>query len=142
MRIGFTVALTIVWTMLTGCMSGTESIAADVSPEGWREPVELQYSNADTLTLKKIRLTLRHSATREMSGGRFLLETASPSGAVTRDTLWVRVLLKAQGNKLEEAWAPPMEVRFPEAGGYVFTVTPMAEMRGVWSVGIEFTKTR
>lgn len=135
-------AIAAMWAASTGCMSGTESLAADVRPEGWRESVELRYVNTDTLTVRELQLTFRHSSAHESPGGRYILRTASPSGAVTRDTLRVRVFLKAQGNKLEEAWTPPTNVRFTETGEYVFTVTPMQNTVGVWSVGMDISKTR
>ena len=119
------------------CMSGTESIVADVSPAGWSEPVEMQYSNTDTLTLKQLQLTLRHGETTGQATGRYVVETISPSGAAVRDTLTISILPDTQRNRLGEAWATIRGVRFAETGDYRFVVHPLRNTSGVWSVGID-----
>ena len=130
--IGFAVSVALV-----GCISGVESIAADVSPEGWNEPVELRHLNTDTLTIKQLHLTLRHSATIPASDGRYVVEALSPSGTGRRDTLTVTLSPDTQRKKLGEAAATPVNLRLSEAGQWRFVVTPMQNTTGVWSVGIE-----
>ncbi len=122
---------------LGGCMSGTESIVADVSPAGWSEPVEMQYSNTDTLTLKQLQLTLRHGETTGQATGRYVVETISPSGAAVRDTLTISILPDTQRNRLGGAWATIRGVRFAETGDYRFVIHPLRNTSGVWSVGID-----
>ncbi len=133
-----------VWVLAASCMapaaciSGTESIAADVSPEGWSEPVEMRYSNTDTLARKELGLALLHASVLAETGGRFVVEITSPTRNVTRDTLTVRILPVAGGNELMETRATPLEVCFSEEGDYLLTVTPLKRVYGVWSVGIDF----
>lgn len=122
---------------MTGCISGVESIAADVSPEGWSKPVGMLYSNTDTLTAKELQLTLRHSANYGSLDGRYVVKTASPSGVLRYDTLAIGSFQKTQGNKLAEARAQPVSVNLSEHGDYSFTVTPLQEVRNVWNVAIE-----
>ncbi len=124
---------------LASCVSGYEVVAADVPPAGWNEPVTLLYSNTDTLTLKDVSLTLRHSVEVSPSEGDFLVETVSPSKAGSYSTIRMKLDSPVSGNNLYETSVPLRGgVRLSETGDYVFTVTPLQDMRGVWSVAIDF----
>ncbi len=123
---------------LTGCISGTRAVVADVSPEGWRAPVELRYLNDDSLAARRFRLALRHSAEADSVTGRYLVEAISPSGIPARDTLTVSILFDAQRNRLGEARSSASEIEIAGAGEWLFAVTPLRPVPGVWSIGLEF----
>jgi hypothetical protein len=124
---------------VSGCVSGTESLAVDVSPEGWSSPVQMRYSNRDTLAAKELHLALRHAPVLEETSGEFAVRIASPLGNIACDTLAVSRLPLAGGNELGESQAAPQQVHFSELGDYLLTVTPLQETTGVWSVGVELT---
>ena len=126
----------------TGCLSSTQSAVADVSPEGWREPVEIDLKNTDTISVRELRLVLRHSATIGIVEGRYAVERLSPWGDISRDTLAIGIQPDTQRNRTGEAYSSPERVRLTEPGSYRFTVTPLREMHGIWSVGIELEQTK
>ncbi len=124
---------------LASCLSGYEVVAADVSPAGWSEPVTLLYSNTDTLTLKDVSLTLRHSVEVSPLESGFLIETVSPSKAGSYSNLRMKFSSPVSGNNLyETSVSLRTGMLFSESGDYVFTVTPMQEVSGVWSIAIDF----
>jgi hypothetical protein len=122
---------------LAGCISGQNSVAADVSPKGWSEPVEMRYVNNDTLGVKQLQLTLRHSANIQSSTGRHVIVTISPSGIATRDTLTINMLLNTRQNSLMEAHATGRRIWMTEPGEWRFVVTPLQNTVGVWSIGLD-----
>jgi hypothetical protein len=109
----------------------------DVSPKGWNEPVELQYFNTDTLAQKQIDLILRHDRVLEKSNGRYAVEIMSPYGDVLCDTLSINILPNAQRNRLGETNSLVKGIEFTKTGDYHFTVSPLQNTTGIWSVGIE-----
>ena len=140
-RGGYAVAVSVIaliYIALVGCISGTESVAADVSPEGWAEPVEMVYRNSDTLSVRKLHLALQYSATLEERAGRYAVEIVSPKGAQVRDTLTINLLPAMQGNDLKETAAHLFSARLAESGDYRLIVKPLQNVVGVWSVGIDF----
>lgn len=121
------------------CMSRHESASADVNPAGWRGPVVATYANTDTLSLRTAAIVLRHGPEAEPADGAYVVEAASPRGAKTRDTIKIALPSDPSGNDLQEVRIPfRTHVRFGEAGDYVFTFTPLQNVRGVWSVAIDF----
>jgi len=125
--------------VLAACAPRTsQSVAADVPPTGWTEPVEMRYENNDTVSISELRLSLRHSAAATRAEGRYVLWSVSPRGAVTSDTLAVVIAPDARtGNKLSETAAErPLTARLAEPGEWRLTVTPLQNTRGVWSVAI------
>lgn len=119
------------------CMSDSESMVADVSPEGWKEPVEMRYHNTDTLAVKELSLAIRHGAEAGDIDGRYIVETLSPWGKLSCDTLTINIVSDYERKKTGEASSAPAHITFSETGEYRFTVTPMQSYSGIWSVGIE-----
>lgn len=124
---------------LAGCMSGTQTVAADVSPEGWSEPVVLRHFNSDTLSAANLTLSLRHSAAVLPAAGSFIIERLSPWGEIRIDTMMVDIppIVSNTGRLHETTVAAGIQVPFAEAGEWRFTVTPLQTMQGIWSVAIE-----
>jgi hypothetical protein len=121
-----------------GCMSRFDSVAVDVPPSGWSEPVEMRYANHDTLTIRSLTVALRHATTITSSAGRYVMVSVSPSGAARRDTLAIPIVFDPRRNKTGEAVAErPLRRRLDESGEWLFVVTPMQRTEGVWSVGLE-----
>jgi hypothetical protein len=138
-------ALAMAMAVAAGCLSGTESLSADVSPAGWNAPATMRYDNTDTLAVKSLILTLRHDSSAPSSTGRYVVETASPSGASWRDTLTVGITLDPGRNRPGEACPADGRVirrRFDEPGLWHLTVAPLQNTVGVWSVGLDIKKIR
>jgi hypothetical protein len=128
---------------LAGCMSQSESMAVDIPPGGWSEPVEIRYSNRDTLSIRSLTVALRHSASIPSSAGRYVVVSISPSGSARRDTLAIPISFDPRRNRAGEAVAEsPLRRRLYEPGEWLFVVTPMQPIAGVWSVGLEIKNIR
>lgn len=98
----------------------------------------MRYGNDDTVSVRQLRLSLRHSAAATRTEGRYVLRSVSPRGSFTADTLAVSIAPDARtGNKLSETVAErPLAARLAEPGEWRFTITPLQNTRGVWSVAI------
>jgi hypothetical protein len=120
-----------------GCMSRLDSVVADVNPTGWGYPVPVVYANSDTLALKELALVVRYD--EAASAGEVVVEARSPAGATARDTIWLALTPDKTSNNIREARLPfRRKAVLGDGGEYLFIITPLAEMRGVWSVGIDF----
>jgi hypothetical protein len=129
--------------LTTGCMSRFDSVAVDVPPGGWSDPVEMWYSNSDTLAIRSLTLALRHSSSTDSSSGRYVVVSVSPSGTARRDTLSIDIAFDPAHNRQGEARAErPMRRRLDESGSWLFVVVPMQRTTGVWSVGMEIKNIR
>lgn len=125
------------------CISDWRIVSADVPPRGWSEPVVLRYVNADTVTLSRLTLSLYCAAGASPRENICLVEASTPSGAPECDTLRIGLPGPAalRGNNMHQIDIPfRSRVRFAETGEYSFTVTPLAEVRGVWSVSLSIDK--
>ncbi len=125
-----------------GCMSGVEAATGDVSPEGWSRRAELTYNNTDTLSLRNLELTLRHSVNVEPSEGMYVVGMIAPSGVVTETGVRMEVAEQTvHAGRLHETSVPIRSgVVLDEAGEWQITVTPLQNVRGVWSVSITLDK--
>lgn len=124
---------------LAACISGHDSVVADINPMGWGKPAELSYANKDTIEAREAALVLRYG--NDARSGNYIIEAQSPSGAKTRDTLAVTLTIERTSNNIHELNMPyRADIRLGEEGDYIFTIIPPAETKGIWSVGIDFKK--
>jgi hypothetical protein len=127
-------------TAFSSCLSGHETIAGDVSPERWDAPAMMRYENTDTLTVRRLTLSIRHAAEISPSEGIYVVGATSPSGIQARDTLHVRFSKPAEitpVNTLRETLTPfPGTTRMDESGEWTFSVTPLQPTRGVWGIAL------
>ncbi len=118
---------------LASCLSGYDVASTDVSPVDWSEPAEIRYTNRDTLSVRDLALVFRHNNFNQL-GGDFVVGVVSPTGVEVRED--VSVVLNAA---LRETRVPfRRRVMLSESGDYVFTITPLQSLCGVWSVALEF----
>jgi hypothetical protein len=121
------------------CMSDHDSVVAETNPTGWDMPVTMTYANVDTVSIKEAALLVRYD--NDVCAGEVVIEAHSPTGAAARDTIAVTLLSDQRSNNIRETRLPYRTgVVLGEAGEYRFTLIPLTEMRGVWSVGIDFEK--
>jgi hypothetical protein len=60
---------------------------------------------------------------------------------MARDTIELTLTPDKTSNNIQEARLPYRRgVVLGQEGEYLFRITPLAEIRGVWSVGIDFKK--
>jgi hypothetical protein len=137
-------ALATVWAALSGCMSGNNSVVTDVSPKGWNTPAEMVYSNRDTLSERMAVLFLRHD--QRTHEGKYAVEFRAPSGNIafcdtvsvgTPNTHNVSISIPPTIS-FSVKWPYRRRLRLTEEGDYRLTVTPLQNVRGIWSVGIVF----
>lgn len=121
------------------CVSGHDSVAADVNPAGWQGAAEMDYENADTLSFREAALILRYDC--GATAGTFIIEACAPSGAKARDSIGLELLPCTASNNLREIRLPYRDsVIFSEQGIYKFSIVPPEGTRGIWSAGIDLKK--
>jgi hypothetical protein len=126
---------------LISCLSGRESLAADVDPAGWDSEVKWLYDNRDTLTHKDISFSLRYNADAVASKGVYIIESITPSGGHIEDALHVTIDPQGDNNLHETSFVFRTNARFSEVGKYSFTIVPLQRTVGVWSVSMELKPT-
>jgi hypothetical protein len=128
--------------LATACISGYEILSADVSPTGWNEPVVMSYVNSDSLAVRGLIFSLRGTIEATPHEGVYVIGATSPSGAQFRDTLRVALAgfgTSAFNNNLRETRTPlHSQMRLDETGEWTVSVAPMQEVRGVWSIALNF----
>lgn len=122
---------------LASCISGHDSVVADVNPAKWVYPVEIVYDNRDTTAIREAALFLRYG--NGTADGVYIIELHAPSGAKARDTVAVNTAAEPRSNNLHEIQIPYRRgIRLSEEGGYLFRIVPPEGVRGIWSAGIDF----
>ena len=121
-------------------MSGHDTVVTDINPTGWVSTETFCYDNTDTTCIRKTSLVLRYDASA--SEVAFAVSLKAPDGAFTQDTVLFSPVVKLAAN------ADIMELSIPYRDSvtladydiYEFSVTPLAPVKGIWTVGIDFTK--
>lgn len=125
-----------------GCLSPHQSTAVDVDPVAWRTPAELRLPNADTVSLRDLRIFLR-------CNDRFTEDTLTLRIAVqTPDSLRFEEFFPIDIPRTEGPAALAREsvipyrrsVCFARSGDYRLTIAPVRTLRGVEAVGINIVR--
>lgn len=126
--------------LAVGCVSGFQNVAADVSPQGWSAPVEMRFTNADTLRVRRIVFALRYTPPVEPIERRVAVEIFSPTAMIGCDTLTFRLEPNTSQRRMQECTVQTVFVRLNEQGGWRLVATPLHSLSGVWSVAATIQK--
>ncbi|WP_418982655.1 hypothetical protein [Alistipes sp.] len=121
-----------------GCLSPHQSTAVDVDPVAWHTAAELRLPNADTLSLRDLRLFLRCNDrfTEDSFTVRIVLRT--PDSLRFEESLLIDLPRSEGPAALAREHIIPYrrQVRFARSGDYLLRITPLRPLRGVEAVGL------
>lgn len=135
------IALCLLPLLPAGCLAPVTSIATDLPSGRWSDAAVLRYANADTLTLRDLRLFVRLAETCGEDTLTVRVETCSPERL--RTTEYHRLVFDAR--QTASAVRPVVErsyrrgVRLRETGDYHFVLTPVRPVQGIEAVGLRVT---
>ena len=133
------VALAVV---MYGCLAPQNSLMVGVDVRSWSGAESLTYENSDTLALRNLNIALRYNDNFKLA----LLPLKI--GVTTPDARYFEEVVELQLHHPSTALAVTTTESVPyrenvllnQKGCYTFTFEPLAEVRGVEAIGINFTE--
>ena len=130
--------------ILYSCAAKPEVYTADVNPLAWDKgsSVVVTVDNDDTISRRSIFIVLRYVLDTGGKDMGFILSTVTPGGAVWSDTI---IMHRGAGMQVStDIWENEMQYRsdvvLGERGLYRFHFQPVAEILGMYAVGLHFKK--
>lgn len=135
-------AATIAALLSAGCISEHQSFAVDIDTRCWAAPVTLTVPNADTVTLRDVRLTLRHDLSFDGGPIGVTVRTERPDSMLYEEHFVLRPSSDGRGAAAVHDFAQPyrLRVRFDREGDYRITLTPDRPAGGVLAVGVDIVE--
>lgn len=124
--------------MAGGCLSPHQSTAVDVDPADWHTPAELRLPNADTVSLRDLRLFLRCNDRFAEDSFTVRIELRTPDSLRFEETLRIDLPRTEGPAALAREHLVPYrrQVRLARSGDYRLRITPERPLRGVEAVGL------
>lgn len=126
------------------CISEHQSFAVDIGSRCWDAPATLTVPNADTVTLRDMRLTMRYDLSFDGGPVGMTVCTVRPDSMRCEE----HFVLRPEGDRRSAAAihdiAQPyrLRVRFDRVGDYRITLTPDRPAAGVLAVGVDMVKSK
>lgn len=135
--IGLIAAAIAAATFAGGCLSPHHSTAVDVDPNGWRSAAVLRLENADTVSLRDLRLFLRCNDRFAEDSFTIRIAVCTPDSLRFEETFRIDLLRTEGPAALARERIIPYRsrVRFARKGHYLLSVEPLRPLRGVEAVG-------
>ena len=122
------------------CLAPQNSLMTGVGISGWSDTATVSYNNEDSIVMRNLNIALRYNDTFK--------ETILPLkvGITTPDARYfeeeVTLQISHPNTALTVATTESLPYRsdvvLAQRGEYIFAFTPLAEVRGVEAIGIEF----
>lgn len=130
--------------LAAGCISEHQSFAVDIDTRCWAAPATLTVPNADTVTLRDVRLTLRHDLSFDGAPIGVTVRTVRPDSVQYEEHFVLRP--SADGRSaaaIHDVTLPyRLRVRFDREGDYLITLTPDRPAGGVLAVGVDIVESK
>ncbi len=125
---------------LCGCLAPQNALMVGVDVQSWSGVESLTYENGDTLSLRNLNIAIRYN------DGFKARELPLKIGITTPDARYFEEEITLQINHpctapmatTTESLPYRSNVVLAQKGGYIFAFTPLAEVRGVEAIGVEF----
>lgn len=124
--------------LMAGCVRPDRAVVADVDPASWCERIELRYTNPDTITMRTLRLFLRHDQRFEEDTLTVQITTLSPDSLRVSEYHRLTFHYEQSPAPLKRVVEVPYRrgVRLTRRGDYRFLITPTRTVRGAEAVGL------
>lgn len=116
------------------------AVVADTPRSAWNpeECVEVRYGNCDTLSLYEVTVVARRQASDGDGAVPLRVVATTPSGATFGGEVILAPRERHKGGSFVELSAEWIkEAQLGEIGEYVFALSPITELEGVWTVGVQ-----
>lgn len=131
------VILAVAATMLVACGGTNHSVEIhDTESRVWSTSEEFQYDNSDTLSRRKLEITVRYDGDYVDAELPLKVLTVSPDSMVLEESFTLRIPQLADMRPEEHTFVYRRNVLLKRKGIYTFRLTPDAPVKGIASVGI------
>lgn len=135
-------AMVVLWAV--ACSPKPEgAVVADTPRSRWHlgEEITIDYPNEDTLSHYNVGVTLRVESGKVEGPVSLQVGCVAPSGALFVSDVVLQAEEVHSGGSFTEIRAPWVEdACFGEMGEYLFILTPLEDLRGVWMAGVTIEK--
>ncbi|MDE5636896.1 MAG: hypothetical protein K2J51_06495 [Alistipes sp.] len=130
--------------LATSCLSEHQSFAVDIDSRCWTAPATLVVPNADTVTLRDVRLTLRHDLAFDGEPIGVTVRTVRPDSMQYEEHFVLHPSDDRRSAAAIHDTTQPyrLRVRFDREGDYRITLTPDRPAEGVLAVGVDIVKSK
>ncbi len=128
--------------VMAGCISSHQSFVVDTSDREWSEAVSVVIPNSDTISLRDLRITLRHDGDFRGEKVEVTITTMRPDSLLFSEPM---VLHLSDDGRSESALHDVVceyrrDVLFDMVGDYRMVITPMKPQQGILAVGVDIVK--
>ena len=122
------------------CLAPQNSLMAGVDVLGWSETATISHDNTDSLTTRYLNITLRYNDTFTESALPLKVGITTPDARYFEEevTLQINHPRTALTVATTESLPYRSDVVLAQKGEYIFAFTPLAEVRGIEAIGVEF----
>ncbi len=127
-----------------GCISAHQSSAAATSPALWsdRHAAVIDFDNSDTAAVRRTKILVRYWGKTPTDSISLQIRTVTPCDSTRTDTVGIHLPLAPASNDIRLAEHILADgITLPEKGRYRFCITPLSDIKGIWGIGLDFTKT-
>ena len=127
-----------------GCTSPYQTAATDVNPAGWEQTAELRLENADTVTLRDLRLFIRCNESFTADSLPLQVMVLSPDSLRYEEHVTLRPVPGRHPAALNRVceWPYRTRGRLTDTGDYRLVLRPGPPPQGLTAVGINIVKTQ
>lgn len=138
-RIGIITLITMF--LLSACIAPQSAYMASVDARSWHSAEMVTYINSDTLTLRDLNIVLRHNSNFKESVLPLKIVITTPDARYFEEIREVQLQPKSSTSAVATTNSIPYRtnVLLAQKGCYIFSFEPLTEIRGVESIGVEFT---
>ena len=122
------------------CLAPQNALMAGVDISEWSDAATVVYNNSDSLVMRNLNIALRYNDTFKESALPLKVGITTPDARYFEEevTLQINHPRTALTVATTESLPYRSDVVLAQKGDYIFTFTPLAKVRGVEAVGLEF----
>ena len=122
------------------CLAPQNSLMAGVDMARWSEATTVAYNNGDSIVVRDLNIALRYNDTFKESALPLKVGITTPDNRYFEEEITLQINHPRTALTVSTTESLPYRnnVVLAQKGEYVFALTPLAEVRGVEAIGIEF----
>ena len=143
-RVGVVAVVALWLSLMVGCSEKpVGAVVADTPRRDWNTPVTIAYTASDSLSEYNLGVVARVENGLFEEALALQVRLTAPSGRYFQSELQLWAENRHSGGSFTELRAEWIQkAQLIEKGDYIFTLTPMESISGVWTVGVEIEEAR
>ena len=142
MRVAMRIVVALLAVAMCGCLAPQNSLMVGVDVRSWSGAESLTYENSDTLALRSLNIALRYNDNFKLALLPLKIGVTTPDARYFEEVVELRLQHPSTALAVTTTESVPYRenVLLNQKGCYTFTFEPLAEVRGVEAIGINFTE--